>query len=146
MDITVVLGIIFGGSFLAFLQFLIARHDSKKEKKDEILQEVKCVRKDVADLKIDTEARFDKMDRKIDDTAAVQSRVRVLRFFDEAQNGVIFSKDAWAQALEDVSDYETHCEKYENFPNSKAEPAMKNLKVIYDDLLAKERNGENVFL
>ena len=151
MDATVVLGIIGGGSFLAFLEFLIKRHDDKKEKKkeekkDEVLQEVKSVREDVSEFKKEVEARFDCMDRKVDDGKAIQARARILRFSDEVQTGRKFSKSAWNQTFQDISDYEAHCRNYDDFPNSQAEDAVNNVRTVHKELLEKERNGETVFL
>lgn len=143
---TIVLSIIGGGSFLTFLQFIISRYDGRKDKKDEVLQEVRSVRKDVADFKAETEDRFDSMNRKIDDGQAIQARARILRFSDEVQTGRKFSRSAWNQTFQDISDYEGHCGKYEDFPNSQADAAIKNVKTVHMELLARERDGEEVFL
>ena len=143
---TIVLSIIGGGAFLTFLQFLITRSDGKKEKKNEVLQEVKAVRKEVGEFKKEAEERFDAMDRKIDDGQAIQARARILRFSDEMQNGHIFSQEAWNQTFEDISMYNDHCKKYDDFTNSKAEAAVNNIIRVHAELLAMERNGERVFL
>ena len=144
--VTIILSIIGGGSFLTFLQYIISRYDGKKEKKDAVLQEVKSVRNDVAELRAETEERFDTMNRKIDDGQAIQARARVLRFSDEVQSGRKFSHGAWNQTFQDISDYEAHCKQYEDFPNSQADSAIKNVKTVHEELLAKEREGEEVFL
>lgn len=143
---TIFLSIVGGGSALAFFEFLIKRHDSKKEKKDEVLQEVKSVRKDVSEFKKEVEERFNTIDRKVDDGQAIQARARVLRFSDEVQCGRKFSESAWNQTFQDISDYETHCRRYDDFPNSQANAAIKNVIKVHAELLAKERKGESVFL
>lgn len=41
------LAIVFGGSFLAFVQFLISRGDSKREKKEDTVGKIDDLRKDI---------------------------------------------------------------------------------------------------
>ena len=98
-------------------------------------------------------ARFDKLDnkidtldRKVDDSSAKQARARILRFSDELQTGRKFSKDSFNQTFSDISDYKNHCKRYEDFPNSQAEAAIKNVVKVHAELLEKERQGEDVFL
>ena len=146
MSWTVALGFIGGGSFLAFLQYLITRHDSKKEKKDEILKEIKSVKKDVSEVKEEMEGRFDQIDRKVDDSAAIQARARVLRFSDEVQTGRKFSRNAWNQTFQDITDYEAHCKKHKDFKNSQAVEEIANVRIVYKELQERERRGEEVFL
>lgn len=146
MDWTVALGFIGGGSFLAFLQYLITRHDSKKEKKDEILKEIKSVKKDVSEVKEEMEDRFDQIGRKVDDSAAIQARARVLRFSDEVQTGRKFSRNAWNQTFQDITDYEAHCKKHKDFKNSQAVEEIANVRIVYKELQERERRGEEVFL
>lgn len=143
---TIFLSIVGGGSALAFFEFLIKRHDSKKEKHDEVLQEVKSVRKDVSEFKKEVEGRFNTIDRKVDDGQAIQARARILRFSDEMQGGHVFSQEAWNQTFEDISMYNDHCKKYEDFTNAKAETAVNNIIRVHAELLARERSGEKVFL
>lgn len=143
---TIILSIIGGGAFLTFLQFLITRHDGKKEKKDKVLQAINSVKDDVKEFKSESEKRFDQMDRKIDDGQAIQARARILRFSDEVQGGRMFSQEAWNQTFEDISIYNAHCDRYEDFTNSKAVDAIRNITVVHSELLAQERNGAKVFL
>lgn len=150
---TVFLGVFGGGSLVTLITFLVNRYDNKKDKeeekadkKDEILKEVKSVKKDVQDFKAEAEKRFDKMDRKVDDSVAMQARARFLRFDDEVQTGKKFSKSAWQQNMQDMTIYKSHCDKHKDFPNDIAEEAMSNTMRIYAELQARERNGEKVFL
>lgn len=143
---TIFLSIFGGGALITFIQFLVVRHDQKADKKDEILLEVKSVKKDVEGIKDQFEQRFDQMDRKIDDGQAIQARARILRFSDEVQSGKKCSHEAWNQAFEDISMYNDHCKKYEDFTNSKAEIAVSNIIKVHAELLEKERHGEAVFL
>ena len=143
---TVFLSIFGGGSLVTLITFLVKRHDDKKDKNSEVLKEVKDIKKDVHDFKEEVKQRFDQMDRKIDDGQAIQARARILRFSDELQNGHIFSKEAWNQTFEDMSMYAEHCDKYDDFKNKKADVAIKNVSKVHAELLARERQGETVFL
>lgn len=146
IPLTIFLGIFGGGSLVALIEFLVKRHDKKKGKDDVVVQELKSIKTDIADLRTDVETRFDTIDRKVDDSAAIQARARILRFNDEVQTGRSFSHSAWSQTFEDISYYEKHCNKYDDFPNAKADDAISNLKIVHKELLVKERNGEKVFI
>ena len=143
---TIFLSIFGGGALITLLQFLIIRHDQKKDKESGILKAVNDVKEDVHNFKEEVEERFDQMERKVDDGQAIQERARVIRFNDEVQTGQMFSRSAWAQTRRDISDYEAHCEKYDDFPNGEADAAIANLKKVHEELLSRERRGETVFL
>ena len=143
---TVFLSLFGGGSLVALFQFLLTRHDSKKEKNDETLQEVKSIKKDLSEIKTEMEERFDQIDRKVDDGKAIQARARVLRFSDEVQTGRKFSRNAWNQTFQDITDYEAHCKKHKDFKNSQAVEEIANVRIVYKQLQERERRGEEVFL
>ena len=143
MENTVIIGIlsaVLGGGTFGFVKFLIQRKDDKLEDK---LNK----RFDKVDNKMDEfNEELYKLDRKIDDNDAKQARVRVLRFSDEIQTGRLFSKDSFNQALDDITDYKAHCERYKDFPNDRAKSAMMNIKKVYDERLEQERQGQDIFL
>lgn len=142
----IILSIVGGGSFLAFLQFLISRKDKIKENGNEIVKEIKGIKNDMRDMRTDMEQKFSALEQKVDDSTALQARARFLRFDDEVQNGKKFSKSAWQQDMQDMTIYKAHCEKYSDFPNDIAQEAMSNTIRVHAELLARERNGEKVFL
>ena len=81
MDIFLtILSVVLGGGILAFIQFLITRHDSKHDKLAGVEESINALSEKV-------DERFDTLDRKIDmvnakgdERFAVSSRVRILRF------------------------------------------------------------------
>lgn len=146
MTIEIAVAILTSAAVIGFFEFLIKRHDGKVDKRDETLKELKSLKTDIHEFKDDVEKRFDQMDRKVDDSKAIQARARILRFNDEVQTGHTFSEGAWSQTKRDIFDYEAHCNKYPDFPNGEAVSAINNLRIVHEELLERQRNGEKVFL
>lgn len=147
IPVTIFLSLLGGGSFLTFIQFFINRFDKKKEGKSLIFSEVKKNSQRLTELQNNIDIGFDRLNKKIDANDAIQKRVRILRFFDEVQNhNYKHSTEAWNQTIDDIFEYEKYCEENDDFLNSKAKDAIKNLKLIHDDLLKKQRNGENIYI
>lgn len=150
MDTTLLLGLLGSGALFGFAQFLISlffsRRDKHKENDNAVVKEIKSIKTDIKEVRDDMESKFSALERKVDDGNARQARARFLRFDDELQNGKMFSKSAWNQDLEDMSIYKEHCNKHGDFPNDIAEEAMSNTIRVHAELLARERNGEKVFL
>lgn len=144
--VTIFLGIFGGGTLITFIQFMISRRDKKEENNSEVVKEIKSIKTDIKDVRKDMEQKFSALERKVDDSTALQARARFLRFDDEVQNGKKFSKSAWQQDMQDMTIYKAHCDKYSDFPNDIAKEAMSNTMRIHSELLAKERDGEKVFL
>lgn len=111
--VTLIIAIITSGALLSFAQFLIVRHDNKKN----IL------------------SRLDEIDRKIDEKAAVLARTHILRFNDEILNGMIHSREYWRQQLDDCDTYEDYCKAHPDFHNSYTEIADNNIKKTYEKLM-----------
>ena len=80
-----------GGSFLAFLEFLIKRHDDKKGKNKEILDAIGRLSAEVNQVKADADKRD-----------AVLARTHILRFSDELYNDMHHSKEYFEQTLDDI--------------------------------------------
>ena len=130
MDITVLASMITGGAFLAFLQFLIQRHDAKKDKKSEI--------KIALD---DLDKRLTGIEGELALERAVTARVRILRCSDEITRGVRHSKEYFDQTLEDINQYNGYCSNNPEFLNRKAVLAVENIERVYEKCLQ-----ENDFL
>lgn len=138
MDImTSIVGVLLGGGILAFIQFLITRHDSKHDKVEEVNKSIQALsekvkeRFDVLDRKIDT------VDTKGDERFAVSSRVRILRFEDELQEKRKHSKDSWDQAMSDIDYYETYCNSHPEFKNNQTVATVEHIKNGYMERLEK---------
>jgi hypothetical protein len=120
------IGILLGGGFLAFLQFLITRHDNKVDKLGEL-------RKAIADLRADIK----RLEEKGDKREAVSVRVRILGFEDELQEGHRHSKDSFDQVLSDVTTYEHYCENHPEFKNNQTAATVDHIKKVYHERLEK---------
>ena len=123
-----ILTFIGGGGFLAFVQFLITRHDNKKGKTREILAAIEKLSDEVAQVKGD-------MDRR----DAVLARTHILRFDDELINGIKHSKEYFCQQLHDIDVYEQYCESHHDFQNSYAVMAIAHIRSTYKECLEKNK-------
>ena len=138
MDVfTTLIGVLLGGGVLAFIQFLITRHDSKHDKMEEVNKSIRALSEDVKE-------RFDVLDRKIDtvdakgdERFAVSSRVRILRFEDELQEKRKHSKDSWDQAMADIDYYEAYCQAHPKFKNNQTAATVEHIKHGYSERLEK---------
>ena len=117
-----------GGSFLAFLEFLIKRHDDKKGKNKEILDAIGRLSDEVAQVKEDADRR-----------EAVLSRTHILRFDDELINGIKHSKEYFCQQLHDIDVYEQYCESHRDFQNSYAVMAIAHIRSTYKECLEENK-------
>ena len=120
MDLTVLVSMLTGGAFLAFLQFMIQRHDNKSEKRNELFAKLDAL-----------DDRLDVIEGQMDKERAVQSRIRVLRLSDEIRRGVLHSKEYFDQCLDDVTLYRQYCHDHPEFENSKAVLAIESIEKIY---------------
>ena len=138
MDIFLtILGVVLGGGILAFIQFLITRHDSKHDKLAGVKESINALSEKV-------DERFDTLDRKIDmvnakgdERFAVSSRVRILRFEDELQEKRKHSKDSWDQAMADIDYYEAYCQAHPKFKNNQTVATVEHIKHGYGERLEK---------
>jgi hypothetical protein len=138
MDLfTTLVGFLLGGGVLAFIQFLITRHDSKHDKMEEVNKSIRALSEDMKE-------RFDVLDRKIDtvnekgdERFAVSSRVRILRFEDELQEKRKHSKDSWDQAMSDIDYYENYCQAHPKFKNNQTVATVEHIKHGYSERLEK---------
>ena len=127
MDILItILGVVLGGGILAFIQFLITRHDSKHDKLGGIMDAIK-----------DLSNKVDALEAKGDERFAISSRVRILRFEDELQEGRKHSKDSWDQAMADIDYYETYCDQNPTFRNNQTIATVEHIQHGYRERLEK---------
>jgi hypothetical protein len=125
---TQIITFVCGGSFLAFLQFLITRHDNKVGKQAEILNAIKKLSNDVEIVKDDANRRD-----------AVLARTHILRFDDELINGIKHSKEYFCQQLHDIDVYEQYCESHHDFQNSYAVMAIAHIRQTYKECLEENK-------
>lgn len=133
MDLQTALSLVLGGGFITFVQFLISRHDSKKDKKDEIMKAINDVKTEIADVRSEVQCIKHTNEKE----RAINKRVRILRFEDELQAGHPHSKDSFDQILSDIDDYEKYCEDHPKFKNNQTATTVEHIKSIYKERLEK---------
>ena len=118
------LGIILGGSFLAFLEFLIQRYDKKHDRFKTIEESIKALAEKVVQI-----------DEKADRREAVSCRVRILRFEDELQRDQRHTKDSFDQVMSDITDYNQYCTDHPKFRNDQTVQTVEHIRRVYADRL-----------
>lgn len=131
MDIiTAVVTFILGGGFLSFVQWLIQRHDTRKD-------EIGNLKKYMVEMEKRITEKITQMEEKADERNAVNSRVRILRFADETQEGRRHSKDSFDQCLQDIDSYEDYCNRVPTFKNNQTAATVAHIKRVYAERLEK---------
>lgn len=92
----------------------------------------------------DLDKRVDGLDKKItdqgekeDERAAVNHRVRILRFGDELLEGRKHTKDSYDQVLTDITDYNQYCDDHPKFRNNQTMATVKYIEDSYQERLKK---------
>jgi septal ring factor EnvC (AmiA/AmiB activator) len=98
------------------------RQDKQEDKNDETLEEIKEIKDEIK-----------KLNKKIDDNKAEESRIRILRFYDEMTQGVHHSRDHFEQIIRDIDVYRAYCDSHTDFKNGIGEHAMNNIRKVYDE-------------
>ena len=140
MDILMtIISILVGGGILAFIQFLITRHDSKHDKVEEVNKSIRALSEDMKERFDVLDSKIDAVESKTDEYYAVSCRVRILRFEDELQSDIRHSKDAWDQVMSDVDFYEKYTEpgKHPDFKNGQTAATIEHIKHGYSERLEK---------
>ena len=125
--VTIILSILGGGTLVTFLQFLITRHDNKKGKYAELLQNIKAVEIDLGNLK-----------KEIDEDRATDARIRILQFSDEIRHKLKHSKESFDQVHLDIDMYNNYCKTHDDYRNSRAVAAIANIERVYAECLKEE--------
>lgn len=122
-----------GGGAVGFIEFLIRRHDEKKNSNSEVLKAISALGDKIAQL----DKKIDNVEAKGDERNAVSSRVRILRFMDEIMEGRKHSKDSFDQVLHDIDEYEDYCGEHPDFKNNQTVSTVSYIKRNYDERLEK---------
>ena len=115
-----------GGGVLGFIQYLISRHDKKKETQNETLSIVKKLAK-----------RMDKLESKQEQRDALSCRNHILRFNDELMNNIDHSHEYFMEMMDDIEAYNKYCDGHPEFKNGRTVQAAKNIKYVYNKLRNK---------
>lgn len=117
-----------GGGLLAFVQFLISRHDKKNDRFEEILEMMADIKKEVQEIKKDASR-----------DGAIRSRTSILRFQDELYNDIKHSKEYFDQVLDDIETYEQYCHDHPDFQNGRTKAAAKYIREERDRLFKEHK-------
>ena len=129
MDIwQMILTFVGGGSFLAFLEFLIKRHDDKNGKNREILNAISKLSDDVNQVKEDADRRD-----------AILSRTHILRFRDELYNDMKHTSEYFEQTIDDIVVYERYCDSHPDFRNGRTTEASQFIREEYRRLFKEHK-------
>ena len=126
-------GVLSGGGFLAFLQFMISRKDNKKNDLKEIKEMVdsSAKKEDVDRLA----GIVSSLEQRMNENNATNTRDRILRFSDELMRNVWHSKDTFDQTILDCDFYEEYCEQHPGYKNSIAGAAIDYIRKTYQKCL-----------
>lgn len=113
---------------MTFVQFLINRNDSKNNKENAILEEIKGL-----------SGRVERIENSLDERDAVLARTHILRFQDELYNDVKHSKEYFEQTLDDIQTYNQFCEDNPKFANGRTKAAAKFIQEEYDRLFKEHK-------
>lgn len=123
-----VLSILVGGGILAFIQFLISRHDNRNEKEKQILAALNDVQNEIKEIREELSRRD-----------AVSARVQILRFKDELYNNVTHSQEYFEQILDDIETYNKYCNEYPKFRNGRTKAATEYINEEYTRLFKEHK-------
>lgn len=108
-------------ALFAFVQFLITRHDNKKN-----------IGKKLDEVEHNLTAKIEANDKNLEQHKAIESRRGILRFADDLKNGIDHSEDFFRQTLVDVNCYEKYCLKNPAFENGYTALAAKFIKEEFE--------------
>ena len=132
-----IIGCLFGGGVIGFIEFLIKRKDDKEDKNKEIIKAINKLDEKVDDRFNTLDAKIDSVDRKGDERNAITSRVRILKFRDEMLEGKGHTHDSFQQVLNDIDEYEKYCEEHKDFRNNQTVSTIEHIKHNYSERLEK---------
>lgn len=100
----------------------------------------------ISDLETKFDNKFDKLHKEMEYESADNARIRILSFSEEIQRGQKHSKEAFDQIQLDIDKYKQHCKKYKDYPNSRADMAIKIIEEVYFESMKLEKEGYDGFL
>lgn len=89
--------------------------------------------------KVETlDTKVDKLEKARGEENAENRRVRILRFSDEIQHGVLHSQEHFDQILSDITEYNKYCDDHKDFLNDKTVLATQRIKSSYMKRLERD--------
>lgn len=108
------------GALYGFIQFLITRHDNRKNDLKNIETKIDGVSKDVASVR-----------GEVSEFKATLARTHILRFSDELKNGIPHSDEYFRQQILDIDTYNRYCEAHPEFANGLTVMASDHIREEY---------------
>ncbi|MCD8211935.1 MAG: hypothetical protein LUC17_02790 [Oscillospiraceae bacterium] len=68
---------------------------------------------------------------KLEEAAVNEARYRIIRFDDEIRHKMRHTEEHFNQIMDDIQEYERYCKKHPDYPNRKAQSAIKNIDEVY---------------
>lgn len=122
------IGALFGGGLIAFIEFLIRRHDERGDKNSAILKAIDSLGKEI-----------DKLGYKLGEREAILARSHILKFNDELYCGIEHTREYFDQILDDITDYNQYCENHPTFKNERTVMAAQHIHDTYRLLEEKHK-------
>lgn len=142
--IAIILTVISSGAFFSFVQYLLTRHDNKKNIKGEIEKQMnegfKEVKADVKETKAELSKDIRDVANGLEEYKAVSARTHILRFADELTVRK-HSKEYFEQQLQDIKTYETYCAEHPDFQNEIAKMSIEFIREEYKRLYLNHNDG-----
>ena len=123
---TFVIAFLTSGALLGFIQFLIERKDKKNGRYKEVLDAI-------AELS----TKIDIVKNEVQEEKAVTARVRILGFMNSLLENHKPTKDAFDQAMSDITTYDNYCKKHPKFKNNQTASTVAYLEKNYQERLEK---------
>lgn len=96
-----------------------------------VMQELSVIKEEQSQTKEKLEAHILSDDYRAMDT----KRRAILGFNNELCRGIRHTKESFIETLKDIDDYESYCRDNKDYPNTRAECAIENIKLTYKDVL-----------
>ena len=144
--LTIIGSVLGGGALLRFIEFLITRKDKKNKQEEKYMDRFRTIERKIDNLDKKFDNKIDAIHKEMEYESANNARIRILTFSEEIQRGHKHSKESFDQIHNDIDQYVSHCNKYPEYPNSRADMAIKHIEDVYLEALQLEKEGYTGFL
>lgn len=77
------------------------------------------------------EKKLHEIDERQEQNNVIASRIRILRFGDEMQCGILHSREHFKQILADIEIYDDYCDTHPDFKNEVTKETARYIKEVY---------------
>lgn len=125
--------VIASGAVFSFIQYLLNRHDNKKNVEKKLGGKIDGISEEVKAVKSELSKEIKGVSDRLEEHRAVLARTHILRFADELTIRK-HSKEYFGQQLQDIKTYETYCDEHPDFQNEMAKLSIKFIREEYERL------------